>query len=463
VKISRRTLGISAAFLACTGLLSYAIYSKYESIATTHSEIEGLRSEIQTARKEIETTRSVEREVIVLRELASVMRSILPDNEDVNNLVRELQRFSEMSGVRISGLKKKAADSKDKGDFDKVGYTLQLEGDAFQLLDFLNTIENHARFMRVPNFKITSTQRNQLEKQGVAAHKIAMDVETFVYEPRKDVKQARIADFERKRDLLLGEIQPRKQALTVSSYSYRGPRGRRDPWIDPRVPVQSGIQGGYTVQEQMDIVQALCDRAIKVSGLWGQSKAAENVIEQMLRRSQFDSEYYALTSEVARVEEERAITYGPSQRRLQTEVRDVLDGLAKEFLANVAVRGPSETQLLQIEQSILVSMERGEWKGVLENFKAVEKDLNMAASDPVRAAIVARLRALEADARVVMEFEKVKLDFGVRAIVREEAVAVVNGKSVRVGDAVAKDLVVHAIGKEEIEFLYKGIVFAKRY
>ena len=463
MKISRRTLGISAAFLACSGLLSYAIYSKHESIATTHSEIEGLRSEIQTARKEIETTRSVEREVIVLRELASVMRSILPDNEDVNNLVRELQRFSEMSGVRISGLKKKAADSKDKGDFDKVGYTLQLEGDAFQLLDFLNTIENHARFMRVPNFKITSTQRNQLEKQGVAAHKIAMDVETFVYEPRKDVKQARIADFERKRDLLLGEIQPRKQALTVSSYSYRGPRGRRDPWIDPRVPVQNGIQGGYTVQEQMDIVQALCDRAIKVSGLWGQSKAAENVIEQMLRRSQFDSEYYALTSAVARVEEERAITYGPSQRRLQTEVRDVLDGLAKEFLANVAVRGPSETQLLQIEQSILVSMERGEWKGVLENFKAVEKDLNMAASDPVRSAIVARLRALEADARVVMEFEKVKLDFGVRAIVREEAVAVVNGKSVRVGDAVAKDLVVHAIGKEEIEFLYKGIVFAKRY
>jgi hypothetical protein len=32
-----------------------------------------------------------------------------------------------------------------------------------------------------------------------------------------------------------------------------------------------------------------------------------------------------------------------------------------------------------------------------------------------------------------------------------------------VGDAIAKDLLVHAIGRDEIEFLYKGIVFARRY
>lgn len=109
------------------------------------------------------------------------------------------------------------------------------------------------------------------------------------------------------------------------------------------------------------------------------------------------------------------------------------------------------------------SMQRGDWKAVLENFKAVEKDLGIAEADPVRGAIVARLRSFEADARTVLEFEKLKLEFGGRAIVRERAFAVINGKTVGVGDAIAKDLLVHAIGRDEIEFLYKGIVFARRY
>lgn len=463
MKLDRRMLIAGGCGLVSAGLLIFGIHSQYGSIETTRAELEGLRGEITRARAEIDTTRGVERDVIVLRELAGVMRGILPDNEDVNNLVRELQRFSEISEVRISGLKKKGADSRDKGDFDKVGYTLQLEGDAFQLLDFLNLVENHARFMRVPSFQITATQRNQLEKDGIPAHKIQMDVETFVYEPRKDGKQARIADYEHKRDMLLGEIQARKQALTVSNYSYRGPRGRRDPWIDPRVPAQAEGQGGYSVQEQMDIVQKLCDRALKVAELWSQSKASENVIEQMLKRSEFDGEYNALAGELARVEGERAISNVPSQRRLKTEVRDLLDSLAGEISAVSAVRGPSEAQLLEIEQSMIASMQRGEWKSVLENFRAVEKDLGLAESDPLRAAIVTRLRGFEADARTVMEFEKLKLDFGGRAIVRERAFAVINGKTVGVGDAVSKDLLVHAIGREEIEFLYKGIVFARRY
>jgi Tfp pilus assembly protein PilO len=463
VKLDRRWMMIGGGGVLCAGLILFGIKSQYENIDTTRAEVAALRGNIEVARKEIDTTRSVERDVIVLREMAGVMREILPDNEDVNNLVRELQRFSELSEVRISGLKKKPADSKDKGDFDKVGYTLQLEGDAFQLLDFLNLIENHARFMRVPSFRITATQRNQLEKDGIPAHKIQMDVETFVYEPRKDGKQARIADYEHKRDLLLGEIQGRKQALSVSGYAYRGPRGRRDPWIDPRVPATTEGQGGYTVQEQMDIVQKLCDRARKVAELWSASKAAENVIEQMLKRSEFDGEYSALGGELARVESERVISYVPSQRRLQSEVRDLLDALASEVSASGAVTGPSETQLLEIEEAMTASMQRGDWKAVLENFKAVEKDLGIAEADPVRGAIVARLRSFEADARTVLEFEKLKLEFGGRAIVRERAFAVINGKTVGVGDAIAKDLLVHAIGRDEIEFLYKGIVFARRY
>ena len=53
--------------------------------------------------------------------------------------------------LRQNGLKKKANDAHEKSDFDKVAYTLSLEGDAFQFMDFLDLSESHSRFMRVPN------------------------------------------------------------------------------------------------------------------------------------------------------------------------------------------------------------------------------------------------------------------------------------------------------------------------
>lgn len=463
MKIDRKWLMIGGGSLLGALGIGFCIWSQYESIEATRAEIAGLHTNIDAAKKQIETTRTIERDVIVLRELAGVMRGILPDTEDVNNLVRELQRFSEESEVRISGLKKKASDSRDKGDFDKVGYTLSLEGDAFQLLDFLNMIENHARFMRVPNLRISATQRMELEKEGVPSHKIQLDVETFVYEPKRDGKQARIADYDHKRDLLLGEIQRRKQDLSVSSYSYRGPRGRRDPWIDPRVPALTAQQGGYSVQEQMDIVQKLCDRAQAVAGLWSESSGTENVIEQMLARTRFDTELAALEGELSRVDTERAITYIPSQRRLDMEVRDLLNTLRRQISATGVVSGPTEAQLREIERSMLELSARGDYKNLLENFKAVEKDLKLAEADPLRLAIVTRLRDLEAEARVVLDFEKLKLEVKGLAIVKNQAFAVINGKTVGVGDTLAKDLLVHAIGREEIEFLYRGIVFARRY
>ena len=225
----------------CAAGLGALLWWQHGQIEQARNQVSTLRGGIESSRKLIETTGALEREVIVLRELTEVMKGILPDNDDVNNLVRTLQRFSDESGVRIAGLKKKAelSNKKDKSDFDKVAYTLSLEGDAFQFLDFLDLLEGHSRFMRVPSFRITAAARTELEKEGVPSHKVSIDVETYVYEPKKDQKAIKIDGYDRKRDLLLGEIDRRKGSLQVSTYAYRGARGRRDPWIDPRVPLKA--------------------------------------------------------------------------------------------------------------------------------------------------------------------------------------------------------------------------------
>jgi Tfp pilus assembly protein PilO len=463
VNVKKTWIGVLGGGVLLGCALGALIWTKYRSIDADRSEIATLRTNIETSRKQIEGTPSLEREVIVLREINELMKGVLPDTEDVNNLVRTLQRFSEDSHVKISGLKKKPDDTKNKSDFDKVGYTLSLEGDAFQMLDFLNMIESHKRFMRVPTFRIQAAQRQQMEKEGVIAHRIQIDVETFVYEPRKDQKTVKIDGYDRKRDLLLGEIQRRRQDLSLVPFSYRGQRGRRDPWIDPRVPAQSGPGTGPSVQEQMDTVQKLAERVQAITAQWAEIEKAENVIEQMLKRSEFDGKLAAVEEEVRRLETEKTISYIPSQRRLQTEVSDVLLDLRKKMNDGRPVAGPTENQLREIKNTMSRQTEHAEYKQVLDAYNSVVKDLALAESDPLRKPLVDQIKVIEAEARTVLDFEKVVLRFDGRAYVNGQAIAVINGKIVGVGDLLDKELLIHSINRDEIEFLFRGMVFARRF
>jgi Tfp pilus assembly protein PilO len=252
VNEKRWWIGIIAGGVLAAGGLGTLLYYQHGTIVESREKVRPCAAASSRPRKLIEGTSALEREVIVLRELTEVMKGILPDTNDVNNLVRTLQRFSDESGVRIAGLKKKAESTskRDKTDFEKVAYTLSLEGDAFQYLDFLDLIESHSRFMRVPNFRLTAANRTDLEKEGVPSHKVSIDVETFVYEPQKDQKAVTIDGYDRKRDLLLGEIDRRKSSLQFSTYAYRGARGRRDPWIDPRVPVRADSPSMLSVRSK---------------------------------------------------------------------------------------------------------------------------------------------------------------------------------------------------------------------
>jgi Tfp pilus assembly protein PilO len=442
--------------------LGTLIWFQYEKIAEAQTQVATLRTGIDGARKLIEGTPPLEREVIVLREMSEVMKEILPDTNDVNNLVRTLQTFSEESGVRISGLKKKNADSRDKSDFDKVAYTLSLEGDAFQLLDFLDLIESHSRFMRVPNFKITAAQRAQMEKEGVPSHKVQLDVETYVYEPKKDAKPVRIDGYDRKRDLLMGEINRRRQGLTLSTYIYRGARGRRDPWIDPRVPVIGDGTSALTVQEQMDIVQQLTDRTQAVIATWERLKLpTENTIEAMLLRSELEEQLARLEEDVNRIVAEKSVRYVPSERRLNLEVVDVIAGLHKELSDSALGSGPSENMLRQIEETLTRHQDKGEYKLMIDAYAAVDSQLKVAEADPLRRPIVDRIKDLVLEARTVLDFEQIELSVDGLAIVEGRALIVVNGKAVEEGDMVDRETLVHRIRPEEVEFIFRGVVFAK--
>ena len=461
----RKWVGFIAGGVALAGLSGFMIWNEYKKIDLAHMEVDGLKANIESSRKLIEGTGTLEREVIVLRELSEVMKKILPDTDDVNNLVRTFQKFSEESGVRITGLKKKVDNDRDKGDFTKVAYTISLDADAFQYLDFLDLMENHRRLICVPNFHITAAtrQQQQSDKYAQPAHKMQVDVETYVYEPQKDAKPIKIENYDRKRDMLSGEIDRRRATLALSTYTYRGARGRRDPWIDPRVPLLGDGESTLTVQEQMEVVQQLVDRTKAVLELWDIFKQADTAIGELTTRADLETSMAKLDEDVRRIVDEKSIRYLPSERRLKIEVVDALTRLQKD-LARTEVEGPSANKLREIEAAMSSHEQAGEYNLVVEAFQAVAAQLALADRDPLRKPLVDRLRQMAAQAQTVLEFQKIELTVGGIAVGDGGVSSVlINGKSVGVGDMLDQELLVRAIRPDEIEFIFRGVIFARRF
>jgi len=445
--------------------LAVLIYFEMDGIAQKRSEAETLRAKVVQDRTLIEGTTSLEREVIVQREMSQVIRNILPDNEDMNNWARTIQTFSEESGVRVRGLKKKAADQRGKADnnaFDEVTYAFTLEADAFQLLDFFHLVENHKRFMRVPLFKVSAARRESVEETGFAAHKVNIDIQTFVYEPSKDQDSVKIEGYDRKKDLMLGEINRRRQGLAFANYAYRGTRGRRDPFVDPRVPVEGGSV--LSVPEQMEIVQGLVDQMEEVQRIFESVKTSGNVIEEMMARSDLEEALGRLDEDVRRIESEGAITYLPSQRRMQLEVTDALALLRKGLNHTSGPSGPSVEKLREVLEAMNRHFDLEEYELALDAYRVVSDQLDFIEADPLRKPFVEKLRHKAQVARIVREFEQIDLAVhGVAIMEGAPAAALINGQSLEVGDMLGNELLINEIHTNEIEFIYRGVVLARRF
>ena len=113
---------------------------------------------------------------------------------------------------------------------------------------------------------------------------------------------------------------------------------------------------------------------------------------------------------------------------------------------------------------MLAAQEKGQYKQMLEAFNVIDNRLQQAEGDPVRKPLVDRLRDLAYEARTIMDFEKIKLDVGGIVLIEgADPVALINGKSMGVGDMLGGEVVVRAIHEDEIEFVFRGVVFARRF
>jgi len=452
-------LGAVSAVLAMG--FGYMIYHQHEELKKSRTEAEQLDVTIKQDRKLIKGTPDLVKTVIVHRETDAVIKEILSDTTDSEDFVRTLDRFAEESGFKLDSAKKQnRTNRRAKEEFERVGYRLNFEADAFQFLAFLHKIESFARFISVTNIKMRAAGRATLDGDDVPLHSVSMDLETYVYVPHSDAKETRIDRYEHKRDLLIGQISEKTSALRVPEYTYRGRRGRRAPWIDPRTPAAGAAT--IPIPEQLAIVEGLAAQAQDVREAWDIAREADNVIEAMRSRTILEEKLALIEEEIRRVQAEETLTYINAERRFNREVVQVVADVRTQMSSDGGGLGPGVAQLRETAEAMDRHIEAFEYELALQAYATVEGKLAIAERDPKKVGLVKNLRFLRSVARNVIEFEMLEIQIqGVALHEDMRAVVLIGGRAFTEGELVGPDLIVHHIRTDQVEFMFRGMIFAR--
>lgn len=455
-------IGVSVAVALGLGTL---IYFQHEKIEEERDLAARIRGEITSARQLIKKTPDLVKEVIIKRETDSVIKTVLADQEDINNFVRTITDLSEESDFTISrfrevpSTKKSSRRGKKKEAFGRVRYTFEAEADIFQFLAFIAKVESYPRLMSVADFKLTSARRQSYDSGVEPRHRITLDIETYAYNSVETQRPVRIDNYERKRDLLVSEITKRTAEIVDPPYPYRGQQGRRDPWVDPRVPVSGPDAPTLTIEEQIAIVDDLVAQAEDVETRWSQVEKADNLIAQMRARSECEESLMQLEEQVRKVESAAEITFVPAAKRMESQVifvaRDVRAQLEKQSGRS---QGPTVAALELVRETMDRHIADGLFEAALETFADIELRLPQAEREPSKQPIVAELYERKAKLEAVLEFDKIELEIsGVALYEDRRPVALINGTAYQEGELIDTDLMVQSITIDQIEFAFRGV------
>jgi hypothetical protein len=450
----------STAVLVAAGL-GTLLYFQHEGIERRRTEVAALKSQIEEDKKLLEKTPDLVKRVIIQRETDALVKEMLSDEKDVTDLARTLNRFSQESGFNLSSVKDGTRSAKkSKEDFERVSYTLAFDADAFQLLSFLHKIESHKRFMSVVAFKLQAANRNEYVQDAVPRHRVTLDLETYVYAPTGNAKEVKIDHYDKKKELLISEISKRGSELRVPAYDYRGQRARRDPWIDPRVPVDGGIQ--MPIEEQIALVDGLTEKASEVKQVWEEAQAADNLIQTMKLRADLEAKLALLEEEIRRVDAGGFLVFVPALRRFDKNVVEVVAGVRTAMAKGEGGAGPSTALLRETHEAMQRHIDIQEYELAVAAYATVESRLGLADQDPLKEPLVKGIKELKHLADTVLAFEKIELVIaGVALYEGKDPVVLINGQAYGEGDMLAEDLIVHNVHSDQIEFAFRGLILAR--
>ncbi len=453
-------------FLVATGLitvgLSGLVWRSTNELESARQEAAAVAERILVERARLEKTPGLEQEVLVFREISGRMAAILPDEAGLNDLVRSLQGFSEQSGVEIRSLRRAAPRSgaKGGGDLRAVSYTLELEGDAFELLRFLDLVETNDRFLRVPRFEVDAARQQALSEGAQLVHSIRLDVETFVFEPGAESEPVAIEWADWKLERLRGEVSRRRTGLEPAEYEYRGRRGRRDPWVDPRHRPASerAVEAPNTEQETSTF-------SASVSEAWSSWRALEqtsSALEEAGLTEELEVEVVRLEADARRLLEAERAQKDAGSSPLTEEIVDSLRELRAALDEQRGNRGPSIARLREVSSAMRAHAAMDQHVLALEALAPVAPELDWLAKDRDRAPYVEALRSAAERSQAVIDFDAMGYQPRGVVVLGERAAVLVGDRAVMAGDRIKDEIIVRSVTSDEVVFEFRGVVIKRR-
>jgi Tfp pilus assembly protein PilO len=201
-----KTIAIGIAFVAVA--LAYCLWSgtgvemvgvrgisqQMARADTLRDSITVLQAKIDTARRDIakESVEDVKKRVANYRASLALLRTLVPEQREVTNLLDDVTTRSRVRGVRMTGFQP-AAPTPGPAPFDTYSYQFTVVGHYHQVAEFLTDIASLRRIMVPGDVKIIGANAQQAKAFGdtTAMLEAHFTVRTYVKSAAEDTTHAK--------------------------------------------------------------------------------------------------------------------------------------------------------------------------------------------------------------------------------------------------------------------------------
>ncbi|MEC9046541.1 MAG: type 4a pilus biogenesis protein PilO [Planctomycetota bacterium] len=459
-------IAISAAFV-CSVAAGGVFYVK-GLIADVDAQHEVKQGELRVADAKISKIPALEKEVVILRENLGEYVKILPDDDQLNDFVRMVNRFGGQSGVRGTGLQKKDLRQRKKpGRFLPIAYTYEMTATLWQGLNFMNLVENFERFVSITQFSITPGAADNgaaTTIDGEVVHTIKVTMQTYQYNSAGSAKDVVIPRYDDRKDELREEIWERIQTIRVDRYEHLGQSGRRDIFVDPRA---TGAEGSdeASLEEQRKALERGLGWVESLGRIQARLQSDEaTMFERFALEKRFKQELAAALDGVEA--EGRMIHYQPYRSRWSQEVAVPLAKLRD----GVVAAGPDaeiDPYLKADEMEELIALmatdcSDGKLEEARKRYEGIAERLAVPESDD-RYDLAVSAKRWHLKAVTAMDFQA--LDLQVQGVVVNggggRSGVLLNGDVYEEGDYVQDDLLIKQVDAEQVWFVFRGLTLVR--
>ncbi|MAG55794.1 MAG: hypothetical protein CMJ83_05845 [Planctomycetes bacterium] len=475
--------GITVSALGGFGWLTWSDLKRIDELG---EETEGLEGKIRTAEGKIRTTAAVENRVLILREQIKESVTILPDDAEIHAFVDKLTQFERDSGVVVTKLDDTQARERGKKRgkkaakaFESITYKLAIKGTTPQLLGFVDLLENeYDRFVRIPSFKITAFDERIDPANGpvdptsvLRQHVVALDLETFAYNPKKAGHDlVKIKNEAKKIEDLLesGLLEADNGDVQVVRFDLKETPGRRDPFVDPRIflAVNSPISEAQR-RHQLQVLSGLKTRIREISEAIAKEEEIENTVKRMQVVEQNNRILTGLATEVGKLaEDEKFFSVVDYAKEFHALVQTPLEGLMARLnrIDTEAIVQSRDVEHRVAQMQAAVGNKN--WGLIIELHDEIQKLRERFETPPELAPMLAKADQMHRQASAHRGFDAMKFKFGGCVTYEDDpqhAVIIINGRSFGPTELVAEGLVIKSITPTEVVFDYEGYRVSRRH